>query len=131
MGDLFFLVKVTVVTLFVVLLMQVKIGESTLEERSRAWVATSPMVGVLQEVADGAVLLLAEGYQKVSQTMTDRFSGKVNKEDQPGYRTLKLQVERSRAVLERQVEKAKAHLTDMDSQTASEAVSMPESKAGH
>ena len=94
MGDLFFVLRVTFITVVVVVIMQVKVGEETLEERARRWAANAPLVEVLQEVADGAVLLVAEGYQHVTASMTDRFHDKVSKEDQPGFRTMKLHLNR-------------------------------------
>lgn len=103
MGDLFFAIRTFFITLVVVLILQVKIGDFTLEERSMSWVRSSAFVGQLQQMADGAVVVINSGLDKVKVLFSSKASKEFKKADVPGYREL-ISLERSKEYL---VDKAK------------------------
>lgn len=62
MGEFFFVIKMFVFTVFLVVLLQIKIGPHTLEERSIAWIHESALVDSLRNVASGAVKAGGNGF---------------------------------------------------------------------
>lgn len=65
MGDFFFVVKTFLYTLALVVLMQIKVGDTTIEERSHTWIQQSDLHRSLGKVALGAVTVLRDGTQYV------------------------------------------------------------------
>lgn len=66
MGDLFFVLKSFAITAVIVVLMQIKIGPQTIEQRSLSWLHQSFLAEQLQNVAEGAVKAGREGYRAVA-----------------------------------------------------------------
>lgn len=54
MTDFLFFIKTILFTLIVVLLMQIQVGERTVEDHAMSWVQTSVIVSPLNGVAQGA-----------------------------------------------------------------------------
>jgi hypothetical protein len=106
MGDLFFVLRMVFITIALVLTMQIQVNDRTLEERSLAWIRTSPMVEELQKIADAGVI----GARRLWGNITGQFSDGVFKgfrsEDRPGNR-LKATWERSKNYLEEKSREAK------------------------
>jgi hypothetical protein len=73
MSELFFVVKTFIFSVIVVFLMQIKIGQSTIEQRSMKWIQQSDVVESLQAVAEGAVLAARQG----AKTVSDLANGKI------------------------------------------------------
>ncbi len=61
MADFFFVVKTLLFTLALVVLMQIRVGESTIEERSHEWIQGSAIHRTLGKVALGAVTVMKDG----------------------------------------------------------------------
>ncbi len=99
MRDLFFILKMIVITFALILTMQIQVNDRTLEERSLAWIRTSPIIEELQKVADAGVI----GARKMWGTLTSQFGDNVFKgfksEDKPGNR-LRATWERSKTYIE-------------------------------
>ncbi|MEM7647265.1 MAG: hypothetical protein AAF203_10165 [Pseudomonadota bacterium] len=78
MGDLFFLIKMTIYTFIFVTLMQIKIGSSTLEQKVIHWTHHSTAASYFKDTAQGAVAFLGVQYNnissKVKKPVMDRFS---------------------------------------------------------
>lgn len=62
MGTIFFVIKAAVLTVIVVMLLQVKIGPTTVEQKSHQFLRESAAIDVLRGVADGAVSFGAKAY---------------------------------------------------------------------
>jgi hypothetical protein len=69
MGDIIFVIKTLVVTVALVVMMQIKIGPQTIEQRALAWIHHSVAVEQLQEVAAGAVKAGRKGIAMVSNAL--------------------------------------------------------------
>ncbi len=65
MADFFFVVKTFLFTLALVVLMQIKVGDSTIEERSHEWIQASAIHHTLGKVALGAVAVMKDGVHYV------------------------------------------------------------------
>ena len=65
MADFFFVIKTFLFTLAIVVLMQIQVGEYTIEERSHAWIQESAIHRTLGKVALGAATVLKDSAQQV------------------------------------------------------------------
>lgn len=94
--------KSLALTVFIVLLLQIKVGDSTVEEKAVFWFRSSPMVEPMQKVVDGGVKVLKTTFGKV----TGLFDWKLREQiqDKPGNRDLKFRLERSRQYIREQAE---------------------------
>lgn len=61
MADFLFIVKTFLFTLALVVLMQIKVGDQTIEERSHQWIQQSAIHRTLGKVATGAVTAMKDG----------------------------------------------------------------------
>ncbi|OQW51145.1 MAG: hypothetical protein A4S09_10620 [Proteobacteria bacterium SG_bin7] len=106
MRDLFFVMRMLIITFTLILTMQIQINNKTIEERSLAWIRTSPYIEELQKIADAGVV----GARKLWGNITSKFSDGVFKgfksEDRPGNR-LKASWERSKSFIEEKSREAK------------------------
>ncbi len=112
MRDIFFVVRMIVITFALILTMQIQINDRTLEERSLAWIRTSPVVEELQKIADAGVI----GARKVWGNLTSKFGDNVFKgfksEDKPGNR-LRASWERSKVYIEEKAREAKEKVQEL------------------
>mgnify|MGYP006908292115 CR=1 FL=1 len=109
MRELFFIFKSLALTIAIVIVFQIKVGETNLEQKTMLWVQSSPLVAPLQEVADGGLKVLRETWKKLFGQINSKFFQSVDSENTPGKRSLGLQLERSRQYLSKQTEKAKQY----------------------
>lgn len=86
MGDLFFIVRMGIYTVFIVLLMQVKIGPQTVEERVVDFTHRSQFSNVIQDVAQGAVTFLGAQYNKLAGHVNTSFTRQHSSDQIPGKR---------------------------------------------
>ncbi len=63
MGDIFFVLKGFVITIVIALLLQVKLGQDTLEIRAHRWIHTSSAGQFLTDTAAGGVKAIRQTYQ--------------------------------------------------------------------
>lgn len=85
-SDLLFMAKMLGLTILVVLIMQFKVGEKTLDQNFHSWIADSVFVDYVQTSIDGGVALTRTGYKKVHQGVTQALNkfGKHHKKDERG-----------------------------------------------
>jgi hypothetical protein len=91
-----FVIKSAVVTAVLIVLMQVRFGDMTAEEHTIDFVTSSALVAPLEEVAQGAVKAMRDGWNKFSGTWNHNVKGVVDTENLPGYRQARLQIQRSK-----------------------------------
>ncbi|MGE4133197.1 MAG: hypothetical protein AB7F86_16260 [Bdellovibrionales bacterium] len=72
MSDVLFFLRILVFTIGLVLLMQIQVGDHSIEQRAQAWVRSSNVVEPLNGVAKGASKLLHEAKQKIKQKIRER-----------------------------------------------------------
>lgn len=102
MFDFLFFIKTLLASLLVVAFLQIKIGETTMEEHATDWIRTSVLTMPLQGVAAGGVQIIRDSTRWVSrqvQTKTKSLFGA--KPESPGERVQSLKVERSEKYRER------------------------------
>ncbi len=72
MSEFFFFVKSLVLTLVMVLVMQIQVGERTLESHAMGWVQTSALVAPIQSAAHGGAKMLRDGIAKLEAAISQR-----------------------------------------------------------
>lgn len=92
MGDLFFVIKMCIYTLVIVVLMQVKIGPTTIEQKVIEITHQSQLAGVLQGVAQGAAAFIGDQYKAMRGQVNSQFIEQHSASQIPGER-LKAKVE--------------------------------------
>lgn len=80
MSEFFFVVKMLAFTVVVVMLMQIRVGSRTIEQRSLSWLHESKAVEALRGVASGAVALGLEGVDWANRAI-DRKLGSSGSSD--------------------------------------------------
>lgn len=76
MGDIFFVIKVSIITLVLVFLMQIKIGDDTLENQALVALRQSPFSSQLQELGDGGWKELRKNIAEITRKISDSFGRK-------------------------------------------------------
>ena len=98
------LIKTLVLTLAVIVLLQIKIGDATLEQKTMHWFRTSSLTSPVQEVANGGARLVRDlinkGLNLVKLDLFEKVSSR------PGSRDLNLRLKRSKQYVEEKARKA-------------------------
>jgi hypothetical protein len=74
--DFLFVLRTFGVTVVLFLLMQIRVGNTTLEQHSLSWMHSSRVAGTLQEVADGAVHIFHLASVKIQKVGQEAFGAK-------------------------------------------------------
>ncbi len=101
MGDLLFILKMTVYTVIIVIIMQVKIGSTTIEQKAIELTHNSQIAGVLQSVAQGAVTFVGVQYNRATGHLKSGFFDKHKSSNQPGSRLQEKMLEIKKSVNEK------------------------------
>lgn len=107
MGNLFFFLKMIVMTVVFLLFLQIKIGQNTLEEKVRVAINNSAVITPLEEVAAGGVKAIEQGWKKLSQLVGHKIKSSFSTENMPGNRSLGETLKRSQQYLKAQLQTAK------------------------
>ena len=99
MGDLIFFVKTVLITFIILTIMQIKVGERTLEQKALVFGHSSTYARPIQEVAQGGVIFIRQIWRKVSGSLNTKFMQKFDSDQAPGKRALGIQIERSKRFL--------------------------------
>ncbi len=108
MGELFFIAKSIFLTVVVIVVFQVKVGDTTLEEKTLHWIESSPAVVPIQEAASGGVKAIRESWKILFGHLNSKFFNSVEQKNTPGKRDLHLTLARSEDYLREQARKLKA-----------------------
>ncbi|MCB0408057.1 MAG: hypothetical protein KDD34_07635 [Bdellovibrionales bacterium] len=109
------LTKSIAVTILIVLLLQIKIGNDTVEDQAVFWFRSSSIVQPIQTVVDGGVKLIRNTLSGVANLFHFKIFQKVN--ERAGNRDLNFKIERSREYIREQAERVARKL---DSEVKSE-----------
>ena len=109
------LIKSIAVTILIVLLLQIKIGNDTIEDQAVFWFHSSSLVQPMQTVVDGGVKLIRNTLNGVVNLFHFKVFQKVS--ERAGNRDLNFKIERSREYIREQAERVARKL---DSEVKSE-----------
>lgn len=97
MKELFFVTKVFIFTIALVLVMQIKVGNSTLENHAHFMIQESVITEQIQVIADGAAKIT----RGITRGVSEKFSGMFRKKGEPdSKKRLNLNFARSEAYQE-------------------------------
>ncbi len=113
MGDLWFCFKMLIITFVLVLLMQIRIGEHTLEASIHSWIQESPIVKPLDQVAQGGLKVLRQGFHGFSSKLSTKLEDHFSDDRTPGKRSLLPPLKRSQQVLNDLRKKAEVKVQEM------------------
>jgi ABC-type molybdate transport system substrate-binding protein len=65
MGEVVFVIKSLIMTIVVIVCLQIRVGQQTVEGHAMNWIHNSAISQHLQDVAEGAVKLAVEGKKAV------------------------------------------------------------------
>lgn len=120
MGDIFFGLRMFGITLAMVVALQIKVGDETIERISLAWIGSSSVVESLREVSNGGIKALSQAYRWASGSVDAKINRAFRSEAEPGSRSLGLSLDRSEAYkASQQAKRRAASLEDDGSDEAS------------
>ncbi|MBX3020623.1 MAG: hypothetical protein KF799_03010 [Bdellovibrionales bacterium] len=79
MSEFFYVIKLFLLTLVIVLVMQIQIGERTFESHAMSWLHTSALVAPLNMAATGGAKMIKDLTAKVNSSITKNSDKNVEK----------------------------------------------------
>lgn len=92
------------IALVIVLILQVKVDQSTLEDKAVMWFQASPLTAPIQQVAEGGARLLRDTINKITNMVDVNLFDKIA--NRPGARDLGVSLQRSKQYLQEKAERA-------------------------
>jgi hypothetical protein len=86
MGDILFFIKMLIYTFILVIILQIKVGPTTLEQKMYEVTHQSEVAGVLQNVAQGAAKFFGVQYKKISGQVKSKYFDQLSSSQRPGDR---------------------------------------------
>ena len=77
MGDIFFIMKSFLLTIFLVILLQVRVGGRTIEDRAMTWIETSSITRPLHRVVAGGATFIRDIWASISQSVEKTLNGQI------------------------------------------------------
>ena len=105
MGDLFFLIRMTIYTLVFVMFLQIKVGDNTLEQKVIEFTHHSQIAGTMQSVAQGAATFVGIQYNRATSHLNSKYIEQHSKTQRPGNR-LKNQLQELKKSINKKWEEA-------------------------
>ncbi len=106
MGDIFFVIRMSIYTVIMIIILQVKVGPTTLEEKLYQFTHQSQLAGAIQGVAQGAARFVGLQYNNLTGHVKSRFVEQHSSTQRPGDR-LESKIEELKNSLNKQWEKKK------------------------
>lgn len=116
MGDIFFFLKMLVFTVVFILMMQIKIGPTTVEQKALHWIHTTSVMKPVHEVAQGGVIAIKSLWKDIVGSIDSNVKRTFNSDSVPGKRSLGIELKRSQAYLKEAAAKAKEKAKDVVSE---------------
>ncbi len=86
MGDIFFILRMIIYTLILVVILQVKVGPTTLEQKLHQMTHQSELAGSLQGVAQSAATFIGVQYNHLAGKIHSKYIEKHSAGQRPGER---------------------------------------------
>ena len=108
MSDIVYVLKIMAITCGLIIVMQIRVGEVTLEEHATEWIHTAAPVMLLREIAEGGLSAAHDGWVKMSSSIKTKYWNSYRKESVPGQREVPVSLKRSEEFVEQEVSKLEA-----------------------
>jgi hypothetical protein len=112
MGAFSFVIRTMILTVLIVLLLQIRWGDSSLEDVTMNFITSSAVVAPINQSAQGTVRFIRNLWTKANRSFDTHFSRGLQDENRPGSRHLGFSLERSEKVLKQDAEKVKEKAED-------------------
>lgn len=103
MFNILFFVKSLAIAIIITMLLQIHLGEDTLETHVDSWMRDTVAVELIDEAAQGGIKIIRDGLKKISASL----NGKYWKQQKEQAREATLSISRSQKYIEEQAEKLK------------------------
>jgi hypothetical protein len=107
MGALSFFIRTFFLTIALILVLQIRWGDASLEDITMNFVTSSAIVSPLNQTAQGAVHFIRNMWTKANRTFDTHFSQALQDENRPGSRHLGLVINRSEKAIKQKTEDVK------------------------
>ena len=107
MSDIFFFIKIIILTSIFTILMQIKIGETTLEQKTEVMIKESYFGQTMVEVAQGAIHALRDVYKSLLDNVDSKVTKELDQKNIPGHRSFGVELKRSKEFLSEQLKRGK------------------------
>ncbi len=114
MSEIFFILKTMVLTAVLVVVLQIRVENQSLEDKATEYLQSTTVLAPLQETADGALKVVKKFWKTAMGSMNSKFMREFNSDQTPGKRKLGVQLERSKEYFEEQAEKAQQSLRELN-----------------
>lgn len=104
MGNLFYIIKIGLVTFLFVVFMQIQVGQNTIENHAENFIRKSSFMEPVREVAEGGFIAVKNIYRKSLKTIDSFVTKQFRSENSPGQRKL-MEIKRSLAYQKEQEKK--------------------------
>jgi hypothetical protein len=96
-----FVFRTLLFTVLLVLAMQIRVGQNTIEDHVMATLTSSAVVTPINSVATGAVKFARNMWNKANRSFDSHFSRSISEENRPGTRGFNISIERSEKAIKR------------------------------
>lgn len=110
MSDFFYVLKIAMLTLLVILIMQVDISGVSLENRVLTFVKTSTVTAPIRDISEQGVLIVKSAYNKTVHFLDTKL---LRKKGTKGERSL-FSLKRSDVIIEKEKKKEETQLLNSD-----------------
>ena len=113
MSHLFYVLKIGIATAIVVLLMQIHIGETTIERHAEQFIRQSSILEPIRQISEGGFILMKNAYRKTMIVVDSFVTKQFRAENSPGQRKL-VEIKRSLAFQKEQERKLEEQSNNSD-----------------
>lgn len=96
MAQLFYILKIGILTFLLVVFMQIEVGQNTIENHADRFIKKSGFMEPVREIAKGGFIVLKNGYRSAVATIDSLVTTQFRAENSPGKRKI-LELKRSLA----------------------------------
>lgn len=112
MSDLFFFVRMMIMTSLFLLVLQIRFGEQTLEQQSMSFIQHSAELIPLHKTAEGGAKVIRDLWSSMTARVRDGVGHIFSSEDRPGERKFVRTLERSKDYLKEKAQATKKYVAD-------------------
>ncbi len=88
MGNLFYIVKMILITIALILVMQIEVDHKTIESHAESFIQQSQIMSPVRDIAQGGFRFFKVAYHNVGKTVDSFFTKNFRSENAPGKRKL-------------------------------------------
>lgn len=115
MGNIFYILKIGVITVVLIIFMQINFGQETLENKAENFIRQSSIMEPIRQVADGGFIAAKNLYRNTIEFVDSIVTKQFRSENAPGKRKL-IELKRSIAFEKEQEDKRRSSLENNETE---------------